>query len=226
MGRKTVQPYIWSFVLSSFMTFGQLWGRQNKEGGSFFCNGNELITNFSSKNMGHKYHKKISILVHNIRKSTPLKYAAWISCITLLRRTLLPWSIVYYHLPIGTVCTGNVMVALSAKIATPFFFFFLTINMTSACCTVGYRRPAMATATSWCSTWKLNSPLDLMMRFDNSTCHSTRLASSPFYSACQLATLLGLPARHVHSSRLASLPFDLSLPLTPTTRLAIRRSTC
>ena len=39
------------------------------------------------------------------------------SCITLLRRTLLSWSIVYFQLPIGPVCTGDVRVVLSAKIA-------------------------------------------------------------------------------------------------------------
>ena len=45
-----------------------------------------------------------------------LKIENWISCITLLRRTLLPWSIVFFHLPIGTVCTGDVSrVVLSAK---------------------------------------------------------------------------------------------------------------
>ena len=33
---------------------------------------------------------------------------AWLSCITLSRRTLLPWSIVYFYLPIGTVCAGDV----------------------------------------------------------------------------------------------------------------------
>ena len=161
--------------------------------------------------------KKISILVHNIRKSTPLKYAMWTSCIiTLSRRTLLPWSVVCLHLPIGTVCTGDVRVALSAKIPTPFLFFFLTINMTSACCTVGYRRLAMATATSWRSTWKLKSPLDLMMRFDVSTCHL------PLYSACQLITLLGLPARHStrlassrHSTRLASSRHSTRLASSP-----------
>ena len=37
----------------------------------------------------------------------------WISCITLLRRTLLSWSIVCFHLLIGTVCAGDVRDALS-----------------------------------------------------------------------------------------------------------------
>ena len=43
------------------------------------------------------------------------KEPSWISCITLLRRTLLPWSIVYCHFPIWTVSTGDVRVTLSAK---------------------------------------------------------------------------------------------------------------
>ena len=38
-----------------------------------------------------------------------------IGCITPLRKTLLPWSIVYFHLPIGTVYSGDVRVLLSPK---------------------------------------------------------------------------------------------------------------
>ena len=46
----------------------------------------------------------------------------WLSCITSFWSTLLPWSIVYFHPPHWTVCTGDVGVALSTKIQrTPLF---------------------------------------------------------------------------------------------------------
>ena len=48
---------------------------------------------------------------------------SWISCITLLRRTLLPCFIVYFHLPNGTVCTGDVRVALSTKLSLSITLF-------------------------------------------------------------------------------------------------------
>ena len=47
-----------------------------------------------------------------------------ISCITLLQRTLLPWSIVYFHHPIGTVCTGDVRLVQSAKMVFCSLLFF------------------------------------------------------------------------------------------------------
>ena len=52
---------------------------------------------------------------------------ALLSCTALFRRTLYPWSIVYFHLPIGPGCTGDVKVALSAKMffSFPFCVAFL-----------------------------------------------------------------------------------------------------
>ena len=44
-------------------------------------------------------------------------HSPWLSCITLLRRTLLPRSIVYFHPPHWTVCSGAVGVVLSAKMS-------------------------------------------------------------------------------------------------------------
>ena len=42
--------------------------------------------------------------------------AVRLSCIPFFWRTLLPWSIVYFHPPHWTVCTGAVEVALCAKV--------------------------------------------------------------------------------------------------------------
>ena len=42
----------------------------------------------------------------------------WLSCIQFSWSTLLPWSIVYFHPPHWTVCTGAVGVALSTRTFT------------------------------------------------------------------------------------------------------------
>ena len=67
----------------------------------------KLIPNFSATKL-----TSWCVLLHSDRA---LCSSACIGCITLLRRILVPWSIVYFHLPFGTVSTGDASVALCAK---------------------------------------------------------------------------------------------------------------